>query len=122
MKNSFVMQFPLDEKYFVSLRLATAGVCDVAGLDVEKTEDFKLCVAEACLSLMRAGYSVARVAICGDDGMRARVEGVGESDTAPKLSDEGENFTLSLLQELVDDVQMERVDGKIRYIEMKAKA
>ena len=116
------MEFPLDEKYFVSLRLATAGVCDVAMLDVEKTEDFKLCVAEACLSLMRAGYLAVRVALCGDDGMRARVEGVGTCENAPKLSDEGESFTLSLLQELVDDVQFERVDGKIRYIEMKAKA
>ncbi len=122
MKNSFVMEFPLDEKYFVSLRLATAGVCDVAMLDVEKTEDFKLCVAEACLSLMRAGYSTARVAICGDDGMCARVEGVGPCEDAPKLSLDGEQFTLSLLQELVDDVQIERADGKIRYIEMKAKA
>ena len=122
MKNCFVIEFPLEEKYFVSLRLATAGICDVAELDVEKSEDFKLCVAEACLSLMRAGFSAARVQLSGEDGMQALISGVGDVAKTPKLSAEGEQFTLSLLAELVDELNIERKGDLICCLQMKAKA
>lgn len=119
MNGDFCIRFPLKEKYFVSLRLATAGVCDLAGLDVEETEDFKLCVAEACLALMRAGYCSAEVALREENGVSATVTGAEEGCVCGKRAADGAEFTLSLLRELVSEVTFGEKEGRIYRIHLK---
>ena len=57
----FAMELPLVSDFLTTVRLATGGVCAVSGLDVDYTEDIKVCVTEGLLILKRNGYARARV-------------------------------------------------------------
>lgn len=105
-KNRFLMELPLDGDYMTAVRLATGGVCAVSGFDLDKEEDFKVCITESLLILKRNRFGSARVEFENGNGVRARLTGL-EGGGAPLPSvDDGISYALlSALTEQADFIK-----------------
>ena len=75
MKRLLHLGVPLGSEIMTTVRLATGGVCSLAGLDLERSEDCKVCVTESLLLLTHAGYREASIDFSEDEGLRARIAG-----------------------------------------------
>ena len=91
MKEYLCLSLPLRREMMTTVRLATGGVCAVAGLSYDGGEDCKVCVTESLLLLMRRGFTAADVRFTAcDRGIDVRVQGTeGSADLA--LTDRAES-------------------------------
>ena len=56
----FTVKFYLDDsEYMTALRLSCGAVCSLRGMDVDETEDFKVCVTESAIMLKNCGFEKA---------------------------------------------------------------
>ena len=93
------------------LRLTTAGVVARAGLTVDRMDDVKLAVEEACSCLIREdnGPELLRLRFTeADEALRITIRGEG-GDPAPIGADE-RDVVLCILESLVDGAEI-RMDG-----------
>lgn len=101
---AFKVSFALaDSEYMTALRLVVGAVCSAAGLDIDASEDFKVCVTESCLVLRACGFEEAEVSLSPEKGVRAHVAGFGGK---PKACDN--EFSLALISALVKDCKTEK--------------
>lgn len=107
--------FPLKSEMMTTVRLVTGGLCSLAGLDLDDSEDCKVCVTESLLLLSRRGYSEAKVTFRGTGRLDIRLEGVGERAASEERPAEDE-ISAALLSALVEDLDMAREDGEINSI------
>ncbi len=107
------LSIPLGNEILTTVRLATGGVCSLAGLDIDRSEDCKLCITESLLLLLHAGYSAARVEFSREEGLLVRVEGEGMG-----TGKEGAETEISeaLLGALAGSVSFERKDGVLTAV------
>lgn len=117
MKNGgeFAMELPLVSDFLTTVRLATGGVCAASGLDLDYTEDIKVCVTEALLILKRNGYARARVEFCFTESgkMQCALSGIGENGGAAKSGDRfDDEISFALLSALVEENKITR-EGEI---------
>lgn len=118
MEDRFYIEIPLKREFFTTLRLAASGICSQAGFNIDDTEDFKLCVSEACLLLMRYDFCKAYIEFKVNGGLFATISG-GDCKSRNDMRDEAqENFSLSLLKELVSDVQFIETDNAVKQIKL----
>lgn len=111
------LKFPLGSEMLTSVRLATGGMCSLAGLDLDDSEDCKVCVTESLLILMHRGYGEAKVVLEEDGGIRVKAEGCGEAaDRAENSEDE---ISFALLSALLGEVTEEKRDGKLCAISFR---
>ncbi|MBO5525954.1 MAG: hypothetical protein J5993_04315 [Clostridia bacterium] len=101
MKDEFSLSLPLGSAYLTTVRLTVGGICALAGLDIDKTEDIKVCVTEGLLLLSRNGFSRANVFLCVDGELRISLSGEGERERTER-ADEDE-ISYALLAALSDD-------------------
>lgn len=106
MKNLLSLNFELNRELMTTLRLATGGVCSLAGLDMDETEDCKVCVTESLLLLMHCGYPAARVGFSEDDGLLVRIEAEGEAKASEESNED--KISSALLFALAQEVNMEK--------------
>lgn len=119
MEDRFYLELPLKGEYFTTLRLATGGICSQAGFNIDDIEDFKLCVSEACLLLMRYDYCKAYIEFKINGGLFATISG-GDCKKQNNMRDKvQENFSLSLLKELVSDVEFVKTGDLIKQIKLQ---
>ncbi len=94
-----------------TLRLATGGVCSLAGLGLDAGEDCKVCLTESLLLLCHAGYAGARIAFYDDGGLFVHIEATGAcGEAAPVPEDE---ISAALLEALAGSVRMEKNGGRL---------
>lgn len=111
MRSDFSAGFPLLSEYMTTVRLMTGGVCAMRGLDVDYTEDVKVCVTEALLVLKRNGYARTEIRfVFGADGDFACYVCGKERDGAPCDGDnEGDDeISFALLSALVKESRVEK--------------
>ena len=113
MKELFTLSFPLGSDKMTTVRLATGGACALVGLNLDDSEDCKVCVTESLLVLMHRGYTAARVIFGEENGLCVRVEGEGEGVQDASEADE---ISFALLGALNDSVQTQERDGKLAGI------
>ena len=79
MKDLMKLELPLGGEIMTTVRLTTGGICSLAGMDLDASEDCKVCVTESLLLLMHAGYRRAAVQqpLAGQPGLRQRLAGAG---------------------------------------------
>lgn len=114
MKNLLSLDFELNRELMTTLRLATGGVCSLAGLNIDETEDCKVCVTESLLLLMHCGYPSARVSFSDDDGVFVRIEAEGAAKEGEESPDDG--ISSALLFALAQEVNMEKEKDCLKAI------
>ncbi len=112
MKEYLELRFPLGSDMMTTVRLATGGVCSRAGLDLDASEDCKVCVTESLLLLGHSGYRGARMRFSDDGGLRVEILGESRGSAAPSSEDE---ISYALLSALAD-VEFERADGALSSV------
>ena len=113
MKEEMTLTFPLKSEFLTTVRLATGGVCSLAGLDLDESEDCKVCVTESLLILKRNGYGAACVSFDAEEGLRVCVKGEEKGEGSPSEEDE---ISYALLGALVKDLDLEKKDDCVAAI------
>lgn len=111
MNELLTLNVPLRNDIMTTIRLATGGVCSLAGLSFDDSEDCKVCVTESLLLLKHRGYASARVSFSAADELEIAVEG-GESSEGEERTEDDE-ISVALLCALVENVIMDRRDGRL---------
>ena len=117
MKTLLSLSFELNSELMTTLRLTTGGVCSLAGLDMDATEDCKVCVTESLLLLMHNGYPLARVSFCEDGGVFVQIEAEGKKQGNIETVDDG--ISSALLCALAEDVNMKKENDCLKAIEFR---
>ncbi len=110
MNTIFELIFPLRSELLTSVRLAAGGMCALKGLDIEQTEDCKVCITESLLLLKHRGYSSASVRFFEGEKLSVRIEGMGEGEAEESAEDE---ISLALLSALLGEVGMTEKGGRL---------
>ena len=108
------LDFELKRELMTTVRLATGGVCSLMGLNLDESEDCKVCVTEGLLLLMHRGFRTANLQFFQDEGMKVRIAG-GKREEINEQSAEDE-ISAALLEALARDVKMEKEDGRVHTI------
>ena len=106
MKNLLSLNFELNRELMTTLRLATGGVCSLVGLDMDETEDCKVCITESLLLLMHCGYPAAHVSFSEEDGLFVHIEAEGEAKAGEESNED--KISSALLFALAQEVNMEK--------------
>lgn len=114
MKNLLSLSFELNRELMTTLRLATGGVCSLAGLDMDETEDCKVCVTESLLLLMHSGYPSARVGFSEDGGLFVYIEAEGTARESKEFPED--KISSALLFALAQEVNMEKEKDCLKTI------
>ena len=107
----------LSSDLMTTVRLTTGGICSHMGLDIDATEDCKVCVTESLLLLIHGGYSQASVSFFEDEGIYVEIEAKGNKQEIIKVPDDG--ISSALLFALASDVNMEKEKDCLKAIEFR---
>lgn len=103
-----------DSEYMTALRLVAGAVCSAADIDVELSEDFKVCVTESALILKNGGFETVKAVFDANSGVSAEITGNGGQ---PK---EGEHeLSLALISALVEECDINKNGGIINKVTLK---
>ena len=109
MKRLMTISLPLGSDIMTTMRLTTGGLCSLAGLGLDDSEDCKVCVTESLLMLMHAGFAAAEVTFSREEeALYVRLAGVGERANVTPMPEDG--IAEALLGALAADMLMEK-DG-----------
>ena len=117
MKTLLSLDFQLNNELMTTVRLTTGGICSLAGLDIDATEDCKVCVTESLLLLMHNGYPSARVSFCEDGGVYVNITAEGNQQGRIEALDDG--ISSALLCALAEDVNMKKENDCLKAIEFR---
>jgi hypothetical protein len=114
MMKDFKINFALaDSSYLTAVRLVVGAICAQSDVDLDCTEDFKVCVTESCLILKNCGFDRAEITFKKGDGQNksnvvAEVCGIGGTPC------EGDNeLSLALVSALVASCKIEKTQNVI---------
>ena len=111
----FCVTMPIEGEYLTTVRLTVGGLCALVGLDVDLSEDYKVCVTESLLLLKRQGYISAEIIFSTQDGLCFTVRGK-ENNGQIQESIEDE-ISRALLSALLPNVQfIEDENGKLETV------
>ena len=114
MKTLLSLDFELNHELMTTVRLTTGGICSLAGLNLDETEDCKVCVTESLLLLMHSGYPSAHVSYQADEGINIHIEAEGEKRKGKASFDDG--ISSALLFALAQNVNMEKEGDSLKSI------
>lgn len=117
MKRLLEVALPLESGLMTTARLATGGVCSLVGLDLDASEDCKVCLTESLLLLTHRGFASARVLFCEEEGLYVRVFGEGEPSEAEECPEDDISF--ALLGALNDSVTTKKEGGRLFEISFR---
>lgn len=105
----FCVTMPIEGEYLTTVRLTVGGLCALAEMDVDLSEDYKVCITESLLLLKRQGYMGAEIAFQAKDGLTFSVRGVEKKGEAQEsIEDE---ISKALLTALLDNVRFVNDDN-----------
>lgn len=115
------LTLPAQQNMMLVLRLTTAGVIARAGLTVDKMDDVKMAVEEACSCMIGAPDGPERLSLrfCEDqDGLLIRVC-ADRSCTGAAVGEDERSVVKCILETLVDGVQLCMQGDAVGAIEMR---
>lgn len=121
LKEPVELKLPAQQNMMLVLRLTTAGVIARAGLTVDRMDDVKLAVEEACSCLISAEHAPQRLCLrfCEDEqGLKINVCGDCQCGGADVKEDELA-VVKCILENLVDGVDVCMHGDAIGAIEMR---
>lgn len=117
MKELLSMRIPLGSELMTTVRLTTGGVCSLKGLDIDASEDCKVCVTESLLLLCHAGYGEAAIVFAEDDGLSVSVAGEGRRKKPSSIPED--EISAALLDALAESVRMEKKEGAVHSVSFR---
>lgn len=114
MKELLTLGVRLQSEFMTTVRLATGGVCSLAGLDMDESEDCKVCVTESLLLLMHRGYRAADIRFSGEEALSVLIEGREYGGETGEFAED--EISAALLSALAENVNMQKEDGCLRAI------
>ena len=114
MKDLCVKFYLADSAYITALRLVAGAVCSAHDIDVDTSEDFKVCVTESCIILKNCGFEMVEVTFFGGDEVRCEVSGCGGT---PKGSEN--EFSLALISALIGECDIQKHGEIIERVSLK---
>lgn len=121
LKEAVELKLPAQQEMMLVLRLTTAGVVARAGLTVDRLDDVKLAVEEACSSLIYSENPPDRLCLRFEDqgeSLVIRICGDCECEGIPVNEDEA-GIVRCILESLVDDVNVLGDGSRIRTLELR---
>ena len=117
LKEAVELKLPAQRGMMLVIRLTTAGVIARAGLGVDRMDDVKMAVEEACSCLMGGGAPGALRISFRDAGDRLLIQVRGDDGFAaqPATADEL-TVVQCILESLVDGVEIQMQDGAVRGV------
>ena len=114
------LTLPARTSMMLVLRLTTAGVVARAGLTVDRMDDVKLAVEEACSCLIgeTAGPERLRLRFEEQDGA-LRIQVRGEGGSPSPVGEAEREVVRCILESLVDGVRLDVRDGAIAGAELR---
>ncbi len=109
MKEIVCIRVPLGSEIMTTVRLATGGVCALLGMDIDASEDCKVCVTESLLLLLHAGYQKAELTFSEEEGLHIAIAGMGGREGAVCAPED--EISAALLEALAEGVSMEKEGG-----------
>ena len=124
LKKPVELKLPAEQNMMLVLRLTTAGVVARAGLTVDRMDDVKMAVEEACSFLIASGNARERMSLrfeMEEDMLKIHICADGNCAGA-QPGDEGElDVVRCILESLVDDVEFRMHEERIGAIELRVK-
>lgn len=121
LKEPVELALPAQRSMMLVLRLTTAGVIARAGLTVDRMDDVKMAVEEACGCLIDAEDGPSRLCLRfsqAEDGLRILICSDGACGGASIGEDEC-TVVRCILESLVDGVDIRMRDGAIGAVELR---
>ena len=115
--NVIKLDIPLSNEILTTVRLTTGGICSLAGLSFDDSEDCKVCVTESLLLLSHRGYRRARITYFREDGLTVAIEGDDRSGQEVKANED--EISAALVQALAQNVVMDKAGERIGKIGFK---
>ncbi len=112
--NDVTLNVPLDGAIMTTVRLTAGGVCSLLGLDLDRSEDCKVCVTESLLLLQHAGFGRAEICFSEERGLGVRIEGREQAGCTGEAPEDA--ISAALLSALAEDVVTEREEGRLTRI------
>lgn len=111
----FCVTLPIEGEYLTTVRLTVGGLCALVGMDVDASEDYKVCVTESLLLLKRNGYVCAEIVFAVEDRLTFAVRGLEKGATAEEsIEDE---ISRALLTALLGNVRfIDGEDGRLETV------
>lgn len=109
MKELYSAKVLLKNELMTTVRLTTGGVCSVAGLSLDESEDCKVCVTESLLLLMHCGFDYASVRFFDDEGVKVEITGECPNGKAKECVED--EISIALLSALTENVNLQKEDG-----------
>lgn len=121
LKEPVELSLPAQQNMMLVLRLTTAGVIARAGLTVDKMDDVKMAVEEACSCLIGAENGPRRLDVrFVQEESFLKISICGDCECGGPVVCEDERTVVScILESLVDDVKICMREGAVGAIEMR---
>ena len=121
LKEAVELKVPAEQNMMLVLRLTTAGVVARAGLTVDRMDDVKMAVEEACNCLMDSKNPPKRVILRFEDKGDVLVISVcGDCDCGGSVIEEDEaGVVRCILESLVDGVDVRMHENGIGALELR---
>ena len=120
LENSVELALPAQQNMMLVLRLTTAGVVARAGLTVDRMDDVKLAVEEACNCLIgdANGPERLRLRFIKEDGA-LRIAICGEGGNRVSVGEDEREIVRCILQAMVDGVEIHAEGSAITGVELR---
>lgn len=129
--DKFKIILPNKKEYIISARLAASSIANISGFDIEKVEDIRLAVGEACNNAVIHGSSSENINIelfCDEDKIVIMIKDSGSGFIPGNIEKvdleyyDGSGLGLFIIQSLMDEVYLDSNDDQgttIKMIKMK---
>ena len=117
------LTLPADPNLMLVTRLTAAGVIAKAGITVDRMDELKMAVEEACGCMIDQPDAPARIALrfaCDGGHLDIRVLALDDEAHAGTLTEDELEVMRCILDALVDEVAFDVRDGRIASVCMKA--
>ena len=114
------LSLPARRNMMLVLRLTTAGVVARAGLTVDRMDDVKLAVEEACGCLISEAGGPERLRLCFSEADGAlHIAARGEGGSCAAIGEDEREVVRCILESLVDGAELRTDGAAISSVELR---
>lgn len=125
MKNDIIeIRIPAKPEYVLVVRLTASAITARVGLNIDDIEDFKVAIAEACISIInqKKKYKMLKIVFEIDNSIRVIVSGdeIANEDSKEEKTEE-QDLSQYIIESLMDSVEFIKEQETIIQIKMEKK-